>query len=247
MDILYGRNPVLESLRAGRRKVRGLFLADSAKEGSVLTEIVRRVHQIGGTHEQLSKHELARLVGHRQHQGVALETGSYPYAEVEDMLSRAEEAGESPFLLILDLMQDPQNVGVLLRTAEAVGVHGVLLQKRRGVGISPAVVNASSGAVEHLLVSREINLVRAMRNLQELNLWLWGLEMSPEAESYYQVDLSGSIALVVGGEGAGLRRLVRKTCDRLVRLPMRGRVESLNASAAGSVALYEIWRAREFN
>ncbi len=132
----------------------------------------------------------------------------------------------------------------LLRTAEAVGVHGVILQKRRAVGITPAVVNASSGAVEHLLVAQETNLSRALQLLKEAGIWIYGLEGQPDLIPYYEARLDGPIALVVGGEGAGLRRLVRDTCDVLIRLPMRGQVESLNAAVAGSVALYAVARVR---
>ncbi len=143
-------------------------------------------------------------------------------------------------------MQDPQNAGSLLRTAEVVGVHGVILQERRAVGVTPAVVNASSGASEHLSIARETNLARIMRRLQQDGVWLYGMDGRPESTPYHEADLSGPIGLVVGSEGAGLRRLVRERCDVLIRLPMRGRIESLNAAVAGSVALYAVWRCRGF-
>ena len=247
MDILYGRNPVLESLRAGRRKPHRLVLAEGTQEQGVVREIVHLARSAQLEVERISKPVLGRRVGHHHHQGILLESSPYPYVEMAAILDAAQAAGEPPFLLILDLLQDPQNVGALLRTAEAVGVHGVILQERRAVGITPSVVNASSGAVEHLFIAQEINLVRAMRELKAAGIWLYGLEGRPDSIPYQQVDLGGSAALVVGSEGSGLRRLVRETCDLLVRLPMRGRIESLNAAVAGSVALYAIWQARGFH
>lgn len=247
VDILYGRNPILESLRAGRRQARQLLLAEGSEEQGVLQEILHLGRQRRIPLQRLPKQELARRVGHHHHQGLLLEASDYPYSDIPRIMAAAESAGEPPFLLILDLLQDPQNAGSLLRTAEAVGVHGVILQKRRGVGITPAVVNASSGAAEHLLVAQETNLVRTMRELQQLGLWLYGLEDREEATDYHQARLDGAIALVVGHEGSGLRRLTRETCDALIRLPMRGRIESLNASVAGSVALFAIWQARDFS
>ncbi len=246
MDVLFGRNPILESLRAGRRTPQRLYLVEGAQVQGSVAEIVALAGRARVPLGRVSKHELARLVGHRHHQGVALETGPYPYADLPNMLAAARVAGEPPFFLLLDLLQDPQNVGTLLRTAEAVGVHGVVLQERRAVGVTPAVVNASSGAAEHLLIAQETNLVQVMRRLQGDGVWLYGLEGGVDASPYHQVDLSGPVALVVGSEGEGLRRLVRETCDGLVRLPMRGQVESLNAAVAGSVALYAVWQARNW-
>jgi 23S rRNA (guanosine2251-2'-O)-methyltransferase len=246
MEILYGRNPIRESLRAGRRVPRRLALAEGVQDSGVVADILHLAHSAGIDVRRVPKPEIGRLVGHGHHQGVALETSPYPYVEVPTILESAAMAGASPFLLALDLLQDPQNVGALLRTAEAVGVHGVLLQRRRAVGITPAVVNASSGAVEHLLVAQETNLTRALQELKAAGVWIYGLESRPGLISYHEASLTGPIALVVGGEGTGLRRLVRETCDVLMQLPMRGRVESLNAAVAGSVALYAIARARGF-
>jgi 23S rRNA (guanosine2251-2'-O)-methyltransferase len=155
----------------------------------------------------------------------------------------ARQCGEPPFILILDVLQDPQNLGTLLRTAEAVGVHGVLLPLRHAATVTPAVVNASSGASEHLLIA-QANLAQAITALKEAGLWVIGLEAGPGAQPPEQVRLDGALALVVGGEGSGMRDLVRKSCDMLLRLPMRGQVASLNAATAGSIALYLASRAR---
>jgi 23S rRNA (guanosine2251-2'-O)-methyltransferase len=178
------------------------------------------------------------------HQGVVAEVSSYPYADLEDVMDSAARRGEAPWLLLLDCLQDPQNLGTLLRTAEIVGVHGVILPDRRAVGVTPAVVSASSGASEHALVAQVTNLVRTIKDLKERDVWVYGLEDVPEASVLWETDLSGALALVVGSEGRGMRRLVRETCDVLVRLPSRGQIHSLNAAVAGSVALYEVARQR---
>ena len=173
----------------------------------------------------------------RNHQGVALQAGEYPYADLDDMLVLAAERKQDPFPLILDTLQDPQNLGTLLRTAEAVGVHGVLLPSARTATITPAVVSSSSGACEHLLVGQS-NLAQAISALKERDVWVIGLDGGEDAQPAARVDLSGGLALVVGSEGSGMRRLVRERCDVLMRLPMHGRIESLNAAVAGSVSLY---------
>ncbi len=179
------------------------------------------------------------------HQGVVVETNDYHYVGLPDLLDRAHLRGESAFILILDALQDPQNLGTLLRTAEATGVHGVLLPLKRTVHITPAVVNASSGASEHLLVA-QANLAQAIMQLKEQNIWVVGLDHTPSADLPDRTRLDGAIALVVGSEGQGLRPLVRDSCDFLLKLPMRGEIASLNAAVAGSVALYLVWQARGF-
>ena len=173
------------------------------------------------------------------HQGVALEASDYPYVSLLEMLDLANKRQEPPFILILDMLQNPQNLGTLLRTAEAAGVHGVIIPLRRAAGVTPAVVTASAGATEHMLLA-QANLAQAMTELKEANIWIAGLEGSPEAKLYDEVNLSGPLALVVGNEGEGMRDLVRKSCDWLISLPMRGQIESLNAAVAGSVILYHV-------
>jgi 23S rRNA (guanosine2251-2'-O)-methyltransferase len=173
-----------------------------------------------------------------------VETEPYPYVDLGHIISFAVDQNEPLLLLVLDLLQDPQNVGSLLRTAEAVGVHGVIIPRRRAVAITPAVVSASAGAVEYLLVAQVTNLARTLDELKRHDVWVAGLEADAGAALCDQADLRGPLALVVGSEGSGLRRLVREKCDFLVRLPMYGRVASLNAAVAGSVALYEVERQR---
>lgn len=244
LETLYGRNGVCESLRSGRRKSYRLLLAEGMHQADVVSEIVFLAEQAGVPISRVDRRNLDQL-GDVHHQGVMLETSDYPYSSLDQMLALAQSRGEAPLLLLLDLLKDPQNVGSLLRTAEAVGVHGVVIQRRRAVGITPAVVHASAGAVEHLLVAQETNLVDVIGRLKAYDLWVAGLESTRDAQPYTEADLTGSLAVIVGSEGEGLRRLVRERCDFLVQLPMRGQITSLNASVAGSVVLYEILRQRE--
>lgn len=239
-----GRNPVYESLQAGRRQIFRLLIAEGAREKGRLAQILQTAASRNLRVEYVQRVQLDRLS--QGHQGVALEVGAYPYANLEDILELAAAREEPPFILILDTLQDPQNLGTLLRTGEAVGVHGVVLPLRRTATITPAVVHASSGASEHLLIT-QANLAQAISTLKEEGLWIVGLEGDPQAEDAENVRLDGALALVVGNEGEGMRRLVSESCDILLRLPMRGRVASLNAAVAGSVALYLAWQRRGFS
>jgi len=162
------------------------------------------------------------------------------------VMALARKRDEKPFILLLDLLKDPQNVGALMRVADAVGVHGIIMQERRNVAVTPSVVNASSGAVEHLQVVQVTNLVQTMRDLKEQDVWMVGLDVGPNVPPFDKTNLNMSLGLVLGSEGEGLRRLVRDTCDLLLSLPMRGSVASLNVATVGSVALYAAWQAREW-
>lgn len=204
------------------------------------TELLERAASAGIPVERVPR---ARLAEGGPSHGVTAEVDPYPYSDLGEIIERIEASGEPALVLLLDAVQDPQNLGTLLRTAEAVGVHGVILPYRQGVGVTPAVVRASSGASEHLLIARE-NLARSMAELKEGGAWMVGLDMDPSGRLLDQVDLRRPLGLVVGGEGSGLRRLVRESCDVVARLPMRGRVGSLNAAVAGSVALYTAWAQR---
>ena len=246
VEYLYGRRPAAETLRAGRRSIQRLVIADSAKDNPALHELTELAAGRGVRIDTAPRDWLDSKTRDSNHQGVVLEAAPYPYVALEDTLNPASLSGEPPLLLLLDLIQDVQNVGTLLRTAEAVGVHGVILQERRAASITPAVVSASSGAVEHLKVAQVTNLVAAMKTLKEADVWLAGLDQGPDTTRFDQANLRGALGLVVGSEGKGLRRLVRETCDFLIELPMRGSVESLNAAVAGSVALYAAWGARGY-
>ena len=239
---LTGRNPVYEVLRAKRRHVFRLVLARGIKMEGQLPDILRLAKQRGLTAEEAPRDKLDALSSH--HQGVALEASAYPYAALEDLIQNAKSQPEPPFFLLLDLIQDPQNLGTLLRSAEAFGVHGVIMPSAQSAQITPTVVHASSGATEHLLVA-QYNLAQAMERLKALDIWVYGLDESPRSKTPSQLRMDGGLALVVGNEGAGLRDLVRKNCDELLQLPMRGKIESLNAAAAGSIALYLARQARD--
>ncbi|MCC6146067.1 MAG: 23S rRNA (guanosine(2251)-2'-O)-methyltransferase RlmB [Anaerolineaceae bacterium] len=236
-----GRNPVYETLQARRRASFRLRVAEGAEVKGRMVDILKLCET---RHVLLERVPRARLDSlSESHQGVALETSGYPYAALQDILLEAANRQEPLFILALDALQNPQNLGVLLRTAEAVGVQGVVIPLARTAEVTPAVVQASSGASEHLLIARA-NLAQSLETLKEAGAWIVGLEGSPEAVPVEQAPLDGALVLVVGSEGEGLRALVRKSCDLLVRLPMRGRVESLNAAVAGSVILYLALRAR---
>jgi 23S rRNA (guanosine2251-2'-O)-methyltransferase len=241
---LYGRNAVYEALRARRRQFFRLRLAQGVDEKGHLADILRMAAGFKLPIEHVPRGNLDALT--EGHQGVTLEANGYPYEALADVLAMGARRSEPAFILILDVLQDPQNMGTLLRTAEAVGVHGVLLPFRHTATVTPAVVNASSGATEHLVLA-QVNLAQAIQQLKDENIWVIGLDAGVEAQPVDKARLDGPLALVIGGEGSGMRTLVRKSCDMLVRLPMRGKVESLNAAAAGSVALYFAWQNRGFN
>jgi 23S rRNA (guanosine2251-2'-O)-methyltransferase len=241
---IYGRNAVYETMRARRRQFLRLRLAQGIEEKGHLADILRMASALKLPIERVPRSSLDTLGN--GHQGIALESSDYPYSALVDILALATRRGEAPFILILDVLQDPQNLGTLLRTAEAVGIHGVLLPFRHTATVTPAVVNSSSGATEHLLIV-QANLAQAIQQLKEENIWVIGLEAGLEAQPLNKVRLDGPLALVIGGEGSGMRTLVRHSCDGLMRLPMRGKVESLNAAVAGSVALYFAWQARGIN
>ncbi len=246
-EILYGRRPVLEALRAGRRKITRVVVAEGSADSQAISDIAAEARRLRVPVETLRRQWLDEQTHRANHQGVVLEASGYPYAEVGDILFLAQEQGEPPFLLLLDLLQDVQNVGTLLRTAEAVGVHGVIIQERRAAEITPAVVSASSGAVEHLRIAQVTNLVQTMKLLKEEDVWLAGLDVGEDATRYDQANLRGALGLVVGSEGQGIRRLVRENCDLIISLPMRGHIASLNASIAGSITLYAAWQTRGFS
>jgi 23S rRNA (guanosine2251-2'-O)-methyltransferase len=175
-----------------------------------------------------------------------LEVGPYLYSSLEEILALADERKEQPFLLLLDLLHGPQNIGTLIRTAEACGVHGIILQDRRAPDITPSVVMYSAGATEHLLIAQVTNLVKTIQYLKSVEVWVAGLDLAKDAGQLGQIDLNMPIAVVVGHEGKGLRHLIRENCDFLLQLPMRGKVASLNAAAAGAIMLYATWQARGF-
>jgi 23S rRNA (guanosine2251-2'-O)-methyltransferase len=244
MDLLYGRNAVREALRAGRRDFQRLLVSSGAQEVGTLGEVTKLAEERGVSIARVERQQLDKRLRDANHQGVALEAGAYPYVETDDFFEAAAQTDEPLLLLLLDHLQDPQNVGTLLRSAEAIGVHGVVLPGRRAAEVTPTVVNASAGAVEHLRIAVVTNLAQTITELQRAGVWAVGLEDDPASQEYDQVDFDLPLALVVGAEGPGLARLTRERCDFLVRLPMRGVVASLNAAVAGSIMLYHIAAVR---
>jgi 23S rRNA (guanosine2251-2'-O)-methyltransferase len=243
-ELLYGRQPVLETLRAGRRKVRRVILRRGAKPSPETDAIARLAAETGVPLEQADGPWFQRLGNDVNHQGAAADVEAYPYAAFDAWVESLNSRREPPFLLLLDHIQDPQNLGSILRSADAAGAHGVVLPADRAAHVTPAVVRASAGAAEHVAVAIVTNLARAMRTLKDEAVFLYGLEFVADAPVYTSVDYRGAVGLVVGSEGEGIGRLVRETCDGLVAIPLCGKVGSLNAAVATAVALYEARRQR---
>ena len=241
-DYLYGRHAILEALRAGQQ-VEEILIAMGVHARGALDELMALAKSANVPVRGVARGELDRVA--RNHQGVIARIGEYRYAEIEELLAVAHDSGEPAFLLMLDSVQDPQNFGTLLRTAEAVGVHGIVIAERRAVGVTAAVVKSSAGAVNHLKIARVTNLARTIETLKRENVWIVGIENVPEAKEYTRMDYKMPIALVLGSESEGLSRLVREKCDFLVKLPMWGKVGSLNVAVAGSIILYAAKVQRE--
>ncbi|WP_067928191.1 23S rRNA (guanosine(2251)-2'-O)-methyltransferase RlmB [Alicyclobacillus shizuokensis] len=237
--LLAGRRPVLEALKAGR-PISRIVVAEGAEGGS-LQEILARARRAGIVVQRAPRASLARLAG-VQHQGVVAYAAAHTYAEFDEVL--APRPGSTPLLVLLDGVADPHNLGAILRTADATGVQGVVVAKRRSAPLSEVVAKAAAGALEYVPVARVSNLVQAMERLKSAGYWLVGTDVAAET-GYTQVDYTGPTAVVIGAEGKGLSRLVKEHCDYLVRLPMQGSVQSLNASVAAGVLLYEVVRQRQ--
>ncbi|MFN2136750.1 MAG: 23S rRNA (guanosine(2251)-2'-O)-methyltransferase RlmB [Candidatus Promineifilaceae bacterium] len=244
-EYLIRRNAVFAAIDAGRRTIHKLWLQSDLNRQSV-DDILHAASEQHIVIQKASKKQLSELAGDSRHQGVVLEVDPYAYSSVESIFALAARRDEKPLLLLLDLLHGPQNIGSLLRTAEICGVHGVIIQDRRAPDITPAVVQYSAGASEYLLVSQVTNLVSTIDGLKERGVWVAGLDIDENARAPGGIDLDLPLALIVGHEGSGLRRLVKKRCDFIVQLPMRGHTESLNAAVAGSIALYAAWQARSY-
>ncbi len=237
-----GKNPVHETLIAARRQCFRLLIADQLQPDKRIQQMEQLAAKRKIPVERAPRSRLNNLGENTQ--GIGLEVGGYPYADLAEILVNARKKNEAPFILILDTLQNPQNFATLIRSAEAFGVHGILLPFRHTVGVTPAVVTASAGASEHMSIAM-LNLAQAIAGLQQQGIWILGLEGSPDAAPLEQVKLTGGLAIVVGSEGEGMRSLIRKSCDQVVRLSMTGRTESLNAAVAGSIALYLAQQQRQ--
>ncbi len=240
--MIEGRNPVLEVIESGRA-INKIMIADGQKEGSI-KKIIAKAKEKGIVISYVDRQKINGLSQSDNHQGVIAFVAAYDYMPLNEMLEGIKEKGEVPFIIVLDEINDPHNLGSIMRTADAVGAHGIVIPKRRAVGLTPVVAKTSAGAIEYVPVARVTNLSRAIDELKEHNIWVAGADMAGE-QTHFQADFKGGIALVMGNEGKGLSRLVKEKCDFLVNIPMIGRVSSLNASVAASVIMYEIFKQRQ--
>lgn len=239
-DLIIGRNSIMEALRAGRA-IDSLLVARGDRSGSI-GRILAECREKGIVIKEVDAKKLDFLCGQGNHQGVAAYAAAHSYASVGEILALAKERGEPPFLIVCDELEDPHNLGAIIRTAEAAGAHGVIIPKRRAASLSFAVSKAAAGALEYLPVARVGNLAATLDELKKEGLWIYGADM--DGAPYCETDYSGPAALVIGSEGHGLGRLVKEKCDFIVSLPMKGQINSLNASVAAGILMYEVARQR---
>ena len=235
-----GRNAVLEALRAGK-PIDKLYVLDGCPDGPVRT-IIREAKKGDTIINYVKKQRLDQLSETGHHQGVIAMAASYEYATVEDILEKAREKGEAPFIFVLDNIEDPHNLGAMIRTANLAGAHGVIIPKRRAVGLTPTVARTSAGAINYTPVAKVTNLKQTMEQLKKEGMWFVCADM--DGTPYYQMDLKGPMGLVIGNEGEGVSRLIKETCDFVASIPMKGDIDSLNASVAAGVLAFEIARQR---
>ncbi|MGM0831009.1 MAG: 23S rRNA (guanosine(2251)-2'-O)-methyltransferase RlmB [Bacillota bacterium] len=239
-DFIGGRNPVIEALKSGR-DINKIWIAEGSQKGSI-QQIVGLAKESNVMVQYVPKKKIEQMVS-ENHQGVVASVAAYQYAEIDDLFHRAEQKGEDPFILILDELEDPHNLGSIMRTADAAGAHGIIIPKRRAVGLTSTVAKASTGAIEHIPVARVTNLSRAVDELKERGVWVAGTDAKGK-QDFRQLDGTLPIGLIIGSEGKGMSRILRDKCDFLVQLPMIGHVTSLNASVAASILMYEVYRKR---
>lgn len=235
-----GRNPVQEALRS-ERDINKIWIAEGAQKGPI-QNILHLAKNSGVTVQTVPRSKLDQLeLG--QHQGVAAQVAAYQYAEIDDLFAIAQRRGEDPFFILLDELEDPHNLGSIMRTADAVGAHGIIIPKRRSVSLTATVAKASTGAIEHVPVVRVTNLARTIDDLKEQGVWIAGTD-AKHSQDYRRLDGTMPLGLVIGSEGKGMGRLIKEKCDFLIHLPMVGHVTSLNASVAASILMYEVYRKR---
>lgn len=242
--ILEGRNPVMEALKAGR-DINKLLVLKGNREGSI-KKIIALAREKKIVIREVDRHRLDGISITGAHQGVIAYAASGKYVEVEDILEKARAKGEDPFIIILDGISDGHNLGAIIRTADCAGAHGVIIPKRRSVGLNPVVAKSSAGAIEYVPVARVTNIAQTVDSLKSRNIWIVGTDASGET-AFFEKDLTGPIALVIGSEGEGIGRLVAEKCDFIVKIPVTGFISSLNASVAAAVIMYEIYRQRQKN
>lgn len=240
-DIIEGRNPIIEALKSNR-PIEKILVVKGDKEGSV-KKILGMAKDMGIQVQHVERAKLNKISTSNNHQGVIAYVQAYDYSSVESILDNIPE-GEDAFIIVLDEINDPHNLGSILRTASCVGAHGVIIPKRRAVGLTATVAKTSAGAIEYVPVAKVTNIAKTLDELQDRGVWVMGADMAGD-KSHYEADLTGNIALVIGNEGKGISRLVKEKCDFLVSIPMKGQVNSLNASVAASVLMYEAFRQKE--
>lgn len=240
MAIIEGRNPIIEALK-NNRPIEKIMVNKASKEGSI-KKILAMAKENKVIIQEVDRHKLDEMSESHAHQGVIAITSDYRYYNLDEILEIPRQKGEDPFFIILDGITDPHNLGSIIRTADAVGAHAVIIPKRRSVQITPIVAKASAGAVEYLPVCKVTNIVNTIKTLKENGLWIAAVDM--DGQTFYQQNLGGPLGLVVGSEGEGISRLVKQNCDFTVSMPMSGNVTSLNASVAGGILLYEVYRQR---
>lgn len=240
-DIIEGRNAVIEALRSGRT-IEQIMLAKGDLEGAV-NVILALAKEKGIVIKEVDRRKLDAMSSTGSHQGVIAQTTPYSYCELGDILQFAKEKGEAPFIIILDEIEDPHNLGSIIRTAEVCGAHGIVIPKRRNVGVTASVYKSSVGAVEYVKIAKVTNINATIDELKQSGIWIYGADM--EAREYsYEANFKGSVALVIGSEGRGISRLTKEKCDKLVKIPMKGNVNSLNASVAAGIIMYEVLKSR---
>ena len=239
-DLLIGRNAVMQAIDSGRQ-IDCLYVTKGEKNGSVGV-IINKCRQNGVVIKEVDRKKLDFMCGNMNHQNVAARCAAHEYASVDDMLKLAQSRGEAPFIIICDELEDPHNLGAIIRTAEVTGAHGVIIPKRRSVTLSYAVGKTSAGAIEYVPVAKVVNLASEIEKLKKLGFWVYGADM--DGEDWCSVDFSGCVALVIGSEGKGISRLVKEKCDVIVSLPMKGKITSLNASVAAGILMMEVSRQR---
>lgn len=238
--VIEGKNPVLEALKSDRT-IEKLLVAKGSKEGS-MREIIARAREKKIVIQEVDRVRLDEISNSKVHQGVIAYVTPYTYVDVDDILDKAKKQGEDPFLIILDEITDPHNFGAILRTAECCGVHGVIIPKRRSVGLTPSVIKSSAGALEYISVAKVTNISNLIDELKDKGMWVAGADI--DGEVYTKQNLTGPLAVVIGSEGKGISRLVKEKCDFLVKIPLKGQIESLNASVAAGIIMYEVVRQR---
>ncbi|MCM3786547.1 23S rRNA (guanosine(2251)-2'-O)-methyltransferase RlmB [Neobacillus mesonae] len=238
-----GKHSVIEALRSGRT-LNKVWIAEQAQK-HLAAPVIAEAKKAGIIIQQVDKRKLDQMVPGIQHQGVVAQAAPYQYAEVEDILAVAKEKGEAPFLVLLDEIEDPHNLGSILRTADCTGAHGVIVPKRRSAQVTATVSKTSAGAAEYVPVARVSNLAQTIEDLKEAGVWVVGTDVRATEPVFGNGVFTGPVAVVIGNEGKGMGRLIREKCDVLVKLPMNGQINSLNASVAAGVVMYEVLRARK--